>query len=429
VGKKVQHHLSETEIQNYQLKKITPDQLLELDDHIQSCELCRNRVHQKQDDISYKWLRSELRTTGENSDHLSYDQLENYIDRRLDSVDLENVQSHLNICNECTTDVNELRSVQSELHNKVESRKLISFWRLPPLSIPLKLAGAAATIAFFMWAATLPMRNEIRDLRKQLAEEQKINVSLLHERKALQDQYAEIKQPLPNSQALVSLNDGNSRIEIDSNGKLSGLSQLPESFQKTIANVLTTQKLNVPQFVTTLIGKKEILMGNAKKSNPFELLSPVGTVVMSERPSFSWTAFSGSEGYRVYVLDENYNDVASSPLLKEIGWSVPTSLHRGGNYIWQVAAVKAGKELLTPVPPQPEAKFQILSADKLNEVQHLQQGSGNSHLALGTIYAENGLLDDAEREFNALLKENRESVVAKKLLLRVQSFRHITPKN
>lgn len=426
----MQHHLSETEIQNYQLKKIKPDQLLELDDHIQSCELCRNRVHQKQDDLSFKWLRSELRTTAvENPGHLSDDQLESYVDGSLDSVDLENVQSHLNICNECTTDVNALRSVQSELHHKVEARKVISFWRLPSFPIPLKLAGAAAAIAFFMWAATIPMRNEIRDLRKQLVEERKNNAALLREKKELQDQYAAIKQPLSNSQALVALNDGNSRIEIDSNGKLSGLSELPQSYQQKIAALLTTQKVEVPEAISALIGKKEVLMGNSTKSNRFALLSPVGTVIMSDRPSFSWTAFNDAEGYRVYVLDENYNEVASSPLLKETVWSVPTSLHRGSNYVWQVAAVKGGKEFLTPVPPAPEAKFQILNADKLKKLESLLKDSGNSYLVAGTLYAENGLLDDAEREFNALLKENPESLVAKKLLQSLQTVRHITPKS
>lgn len=425
----MQHHLSETEIQNYQSKKITPDQLLELDDHIQSCELCRNRVHQKQDDISYKWLRSELRTEAvENSGHLLYDHLESYVDGSLDSIDLEIVQSHLNICNECTTDVNELRSVQSELHNKVESRKVISFWRLPSSSVPLKLAGAAAAIAFFMWAATIPVRNEIRDLRKQLVEEQKNNAGLLREKKELQDRYAAIKQPLPNSQALVVLNDGNSRIEIDSNGKLSGLSELPQSYQSRIAALLTTQKVEIPDSMSALIGKKELLMGKSTESNRFALLSPVGTVVISDGPSFSWTALNDAEGYRVYVLDENYNEVASSSLLKKTGWTMPTTLHRGSNYVWQVAAVKGGKEFLTPVPPAPEAKFQILSEDKLKKLESLLKDSGNSHLVVGTLYAENGLLDDAEREFNALLKENPESVVAKKLLQSLQSVRHITPK-
>ncbi len=426
----MQHHLSETEIQNYQLKKITPDELLELNDHIQSCELCRNRLHQKQDDISFKWLRSELSSTAvENPGHLSDDQLESYVDGRLDSVDLENVQSHLNICNECKTDVNELRSVQSELRDKVESPKVIPFWHLPSFSIPLKIAGAAAAIAFFIWAATIPMRNEIRDLRRQLAEEQKNKATLLREKKELQDQYAAIKQSLPHTPALIALNDGNSRIEMDSNGKLSGLPKVPEPYQQKIANMLTAQKVEVPQFVTSLIGKKEILMGNSKKSNRFGLIYPVGTVLMTDRPSFSWTAFSGSEGYRVYLLDENYNEVASSSLLKETVWIIPTTLHRGSNYVWQVAAVKDGKEFLTPVPPAPEAKFQILNADKQKELEYLLKVSGNSHLVAGTLYAENGLLDDAEREFNALLKENPKSEVAKNLLLSVQSVRHVTPKS
>jgi hypothetical protein len=430
VRKKVQHHLSEVLIQNYQLNKITPDELLELDEHIQSCESCRNRLHQKKDNDSFRWLQSELRTTAvKNPGHLSYDQLESYVDGCLDSVDLENVESHLHICNECKTDVNELRSVQSDLHDKFKSREVTSFWSLASNSSWLKLAGIAAAIAFFMWAATIPMRNEIRDLRKQLAEEQKNRATLFRKKKQLEDQYAASKQSSKHTAAFLALNDGNSRIEMDSNGKISGLSELPESYQNKIAALLTTQRVEVPESVTALIGKKEVLMGNSKKSNSFELRSPVGTTVMSERPYFSWTAFDGAEGYRVYLLDANYNEIASSPLLKEPLWTIPTALKRGSIYIWQVAAVKGGKEFLTPVPPAPEAKFQILSQDKMNELVRVQQISRNSHLVLGTLYAENGLLDDADREFTALSKENPQSEIAKKLLRNVQSIRNGIPKN
>jgi hypothetical protein len=424
---KVQEHLSDQQIQSYREKKIAADQLLELDDHVQTCEECRNRLSEESDHTSFESFRSELRViAAAGPGHVSYGQLERLVDGQAGNVETENVQSHLEICDFCRAEEHDLRSFKEELNRKAASQKVIPFRRSLLFSLPLKIAGAAALIAFFTWIATIPMRNRIQNLESQLLNEQKKTEKLLAENKILQDQYAGIissQKTISPAPVLVALNDGNSKIQIDQQGNLEGLPEIPAFYHQKIVDLLRKQQVETPLFLREMIGKQEVLLGKTVVANHFPLLSPVGTVILEDQPSFRWTPLNGADGYRLYIYDGNYNEIAASPLLKETGWKATQSLHRGKEYNWQVAAMKGGKEFLSPVPPAPEAKFQVLSKDRLKEVEHIQQSSRNSHLVMGTLYAQYGLLDEAEHEFSELLQQNPQSEEAKKILQSLQSIR------
>lgn len=351
------------------------------------------------------------------------------MDGKLDSVDLEIAQSHLNSCPQCKAEEIDLLAFKSHIDLKPTTGKVISFWRSPVFSVPLRIAGTAAAIAIFIWLATIPMRNQIKDLQAQLQVERNNTARLLNENRELQQKYAafiESQKADGESLSMVALRDGNSIIQLDQQGHLSGLPDLPASYQRTIIAALTNQEVETPKFLQSLIGKQETLLGNSDATNRFVLLNPVGTVVAEELPTFHWAPLTGAEGYRVYVFDQNYNEVASSPLLNETTWTVPKPLRRRTTYNWQVAALKSGKEYLSPVPPAPEAKFQILSEDNFKQLAQIKQVSGNSHLVMGTFYAQYGLLDNAEREFNVLSQDNTQSEVIKKLLSNIQALRKMS---
>ncbi len=57
---------------------------------------------------------------------------------------------------------------------------------------------------------------------------------------------------------------------------------------------------------------------------------------------------------------------------------------------------------------------------KANAIETAKKKYGNSRLLLGILYADAGMLDEAEREFQALLKKNPGSALARKLLRKVQ---------
>jgi hypothetical protein len=133
-----------------------------------------------------------------------------------------------------------------------------------------------------------------------------------------------------------------------------------------------------------------------------------------------WAKAAGASSYWVYVNDPAGHEVARSEELpsERAEWILPKPLKRGEIYVWTVMAVVEGKEIVSPGPSSPEMKFQVLSTSALGQLNKLKKT--RSHLALGVFYARVGLLADAEREFQQLLRLNPESRLAINLLHALQ---------
>ena len=152
------------------------------------------------------------------------------------------------------------------------------------------------------------------------------------------------------------------------------------------------------------------------------LLEPVGRVLLSNQPTFRWSALDSATGYVVEVYDDQFKLVASSPQLTNTSWT--TTLSRDNIYSWQVKAIKDGQEITSPRPPAPQAKFRVLDQGKVSELARAKRAHGSSRLTMGLLYAEAGLLQEAEQEFRALRRSNPNSDVPTKLLWQVQAMRN-----
>ncbi|MBP7375938.1 MAG: tetratricopeptide repeat protein, partial [Pyrinomonadaceae bacterium] len=169
-----------------------------------------------------------------------------------------------------------------------------------------------------------------------------------------------------------------------------------------------------------LRSKSGVLMSDTQPGVSFALTSPVGKVIESARPQFRWRALDQAESYVVSVYDANFNKVAESPPLKQNSWTSIT-LKRGNVYQWQVTAQRDGEEIRSPSRPAPDARFRVIDSVAANEIDAAKRNFGSSRLLLGILYANAGLLDDAEREFQALLRRNPNSEAARRLLNKVRS--------
>ena len=130
----------------------------------------------------------------------------------------------------------------------------------------------------------------------------------------------------------------------------------------------------------------------------------------------------GASAYVVEVYDSNFNLVATSPQLTNNSWAAP-ALSRGKDYGWKVKAIKDGQEFKSPRPPAPAARFRILDQAKASELAKARRAYPSSHLALGLLYAEAGLLREAEQELRMLQKANSDSEIARSLLGQLQALR------
>ena len=214
-------------------------------------------------------------------------------------------------------------------------------------------------------------------------------------------------------------------MTIDKNGRITGLDELSENNRQYIARAALSEQLEPPDVLRHLSGEQSGLRGNDNGRQGFRLLYPVRRVVIEDRPVFRWESLQGVSSYRVYVSDVNGNQVAESEELPptKTQWKAPTPLPRGRVFSWTVIALVDGRKVVSPSASAPEMKFAVLSAENFQELTSLKKS--NSHLALGVFYARAGLLNEAEREFQSLLKLNPQSELARKLLQSVRSIRKV----
>jgi hypothetical protein len=178
-------------------------------------------------------------------------------------------------------------------------------------------------------------------------------------------------------------------------------------------------RLSLPSSITDLNGKRGTLLGTTD-TPAFRLVMPIGTVVLGDHPTLRWTPLAGAASYIVTLQDQTTGETINSGPLTGVEWTVEPPLTRGGTYAWQVAgSIAGGKETVAPLPPDPEAKFKVLDAQEADRLGRLPA----SHLVRGVLYANAGLLDDAERELMALSVQDPDSGVADRLLKQIRGLR------
>ena len=435
-------HISEQLIERYRRRVLSPVELLDVDDHMAACEMCRRRGgDEPRERAAARSLGADLSATG--MTHLDYERLAAYVEGELDPIDREIADSHLKLCARCDSELNELRAFATRMaaypaeeYAPAAPRPLgekatglwdgvRAFWRSPAFALPVRLAGLGLVIALLLWASSLKTRNS--QLQTALDQQRLENEKLKQDFQAanasvaeLRDQLAQLKSAQPFSSFVVALNDGGGRVTLDKEGNVTGVAP---PFQQSVKQALTAQRVETPKILAELIGKSSVLMGPADEGHPIALLEPVGKVTMSDRPTFRWRSLAGAGSYVVRIYDADFNEVAASPRLSETSWTVARALERGRTYSWQVTARAGDKEVTSPVKPAPEARFMTLDQARANELANAKSAAAGSHLTLGVLYAQAGLLDDAERELQALLRANPKSTLAQSLLRSVRAKR------
>ncbi|HEV8482193.1 MAG TPA: hypothetical protein VGV87_01435 [Blastocatellia bacterium] len=428
-------HLSEDDIVRYRSRRMPPADLLAADAHLALCDPCHGRLidWQKMSEKTGSAARAFDEAAQGEVTHLSYDQLAKLVDEELSDIDREIAESHLGLCSQCEIELNDLREVRSRMASPAKEyapeRKRASrarppaLWQRPAFRIPAQAAAALACAALLVILVSLPLRRETTRLRARVAELETNNEALKEkaaeserlqsEIAALRDEVGHLKQAAE-GEALVALNDGPGRVTLDKSGNLSGLNAQPQ-YERAVREALQKERVNLPAAIAG--SHSGTLMGGEYPE--FKLLAPVGIVIETDRPTFRWSRLEGATGYTVTVYNSHLTRIATSDVVTANEWTATSALPRGGTCIWQVRAIKDGKEVVAPPPAGPKAKFRVLEQSKVDEIVRVKKDYSNSHLVMGVVYAEAGLREEAKREFAELLKANPQSPVARKILLSV----------
>jgi hypothetical protein len=172
------------------------------------------------------------------------------------------------------------------------------------------------------------------------------------------------------------------------------------------------------------------LRSELAEQSTFAPLQPTDIVVETDRPTFRWRGLETALHYVVTIYDAKLRQVVSSGPVTGTEWTTPNSLERGGTYSWQIsAALKDSKAVVSPKPPLPEARFRVLDQRAIAELAKLKESAGSSHLAMGVFYWRHGLIEESEREFQALAQANPNSTAVAELLASISARkRHIRHK-
>jgi hypothetical protein len=227
---------------------------------------------------------------------------------------------------------------------------------------------------------------------------------------------------------LVALQDGNGRITIDAQGRVDAGKPLSDEIRARVGRALTQGQIDAPHDrLAALRDAPAPLMGDSTPG--FDVIAPVATMVVSDRPTFEWRPLPAARGYQVTVSDfaDDYRVVATSAEQQTTAWVTPRPLARGRIYAWQVVARTSRGETKAPRPEGGEARFRVLTQSEADAVRRAEQMYAGSHLLLALVYAEAGVLDRADAELRALVAANPASKEARELLLALSRDTHRQP--
>jgi hypothetical protein len=181
------------------------------------------------------------------------------------------------------------------------------------------------------------------------------------------------------------------------------LDTLPDSLRDGAMLLLTTETPQPPDSIADLA----VASGE-------NVLRPVSEAVEETQPVLYWSAAFGEPPYSVSITDDHGQVIARAQGIQNTSWMVLTPLRRGGDYTWQVTVTGASEQ----------ASFRVLDDGQATLWRAMQAAHKESHLVIGLVAQQLGMLAIAEREYTALTKAYPDSNTAALLLNNVSDLRN-----
>ena len=374
--------------------------------------------------------------------HLTPEDLEAYANGRLASARLDYCRTHLDSCDACRAELEDLRIYKSEMsgfqHSEPNRRELGRKKRRRGLTLPQ--AVSIATIVVVAGAAVAWWERGSLWGNKHSAA-----VSVVG-----QAPVASAGSGTPTAFA-ASTASGASRPSAGSGAsgasvaptatpKLAAppspvaavqtrdtrvadeLTALPDDVRSAVSEAIQHGKLQLPTNATRLPGRAPPISGAAAANTGFALLGPFGEAISETRPEFSWQPLPGATRYSVVIVDEGLHPVQRSPSLRKTVWRPRRPLRRGRTYLWQVTAtLRGGSKVVASEPSPSETLLRIVPLELADEIAHFRRGHEEAHLVLGALYAQAGMLTDSADELRKVPPGDSSYYTAQTLLKSLSS--------
>ena len=434
-------HLSREQIENCLGRRSSRAEWAVINQHLFACEDCYQqflKAFEIRNEFPIEIDLDEL--AGLKDWHLQGKELKAYVAGTMEALDLEYASLHLKECAWCREEVDDYSEFGKDLGYYISKR------HSPPhqstgwiwsesifgavARSPIRLTAAALVLllvssALVLWTALQENPGEQRSRLSKVTQQEGPPVA---------DTPSASQEPaLPSPPEAVLPDTGIKTSGASDPGFDSKDLALRRGKrirrQQEIESDLIAKDLVMPSIIEIFDRSPIVLRGNGNQSESFNVISPYGTLITTDRPVFRWTALTGATSYTVSIYDARLNLIETSEPLTETEWPVRNRLRRGMVYTWIVTAIKDGKESLAPTLPA-RAEFKVIEEAALAELNRSINQS-LSRAARGMLYANAGLLDEAEQELNAHIASHPEDERTKKLLDTIRSWRspqtHIPP--
>jgi hypothetical protein len=200
-------------------------------------------------------------------------------------------------------------------------------------------------------------------------------------------------------------------------GRLDAPLSLPDELRTRVASVLAKKGISELESLSPQLeamrAKSATLAAPQIDPDKLMALRPMNSSVATNRPLFQWTRPGGATSFLFTVKNDSgfswQTNVmnATNLVLPQASASLP----EGQMFTWQVET-RIGRSLSVSAP----AWFYVLNATSAAELHRRELDLAGSPLALGTLYAAYGLLDEAEAQFHRVLSLNTNHPVAMTVL-------------
>jgi hypothetical protein len=350
-------------LDRYRRNDLRGPALLRIDDHIAGCAVCRSRIAVSSASAAAAWDASF------SADHLTYDELEAFVDGTLDREQRSGVAAHTAVCRDCADALDDLRVFRGR-------KRFVALGAIAAAAIVVIVSG------ILLWR---PRQNDGPTVVTNT-----------------------IVRPAPPREPVRVIRDGPAAFPLEVDGSVRGLSPVDaETLRQLRAGIVSSAAI----FADIERGR-DVLRGDDLPSEQLRVATPRGFIV-DDRPEFRWSDPQPRATYRVSIVDSSYRVVARSNELTSQRWRPATPLARNETYEWQVKRRIGDSITSAPAPPAPSARFRIVSKSSAEEIRKARLAS--SHLLLALAYARAGMLHEAKAAVDELRALNPESPVVREL--------------
>lgn len=333
-------HVTPEAVQRLENGDAGPDETLSILRHLSDCADCRRFASPAGEDAVQ--LRSVFADAlREPAEHLSYNsEIVAYVQGSLGPAERELVESHIEECDRCRIDLEDIASIELPAVTRG-----VRVWQIAA-AILVPLIGAA-----LLWVA--------------------------------------VKRPAPRSE--VSGAPSHHTIASDT-----GPAYKDPEWTALVSTALAEGRLPKSPRLLALRDESGRIRGG--ETAMLAKLDPAGKVIDSVRPRFRWSS-SVTEGGVLTVFDEDGKELARSPRLRRSDWVCDRSLQRGQTYVWQVnLTLDGGRRVVLPAPPAPTARFHIITEQEHSSLLTAARWYPDDHILLAVLYARSGMEEESKQQ-------------------------------